>query len=117
MRAQTGLKKAQLQRIMSGSQHLKALGGDLSRKEQLQALGKKPLYCEGQSSKNKRRVRVSGAGRKVPIPETVEELRQWLAVERSLGHTVMASDLFHECISLMRATAAKLKHRPQRTLS
>ena len=109
--AKTGLKKAQLQRIMSGSQHLKALGGDLSRKEQLQGLSQKPLYSEGQSSKNKRRVRASGAGRKVPIPETVEELRQWLAVERSLGHTVMPSDLFQECISLMRATAAKLKQQ------
>ena len=111
MMAKTGLKKAQLQRIMSGSQHLKALGGDLSRKEQLQALSQKPLYSEGQSSKNKRRVRASGAGRKVPIPETVEELRQWLAVERSLGHTVMPSDLFQECISLVRATAAKLKQQ------
>ena len=109
MMAKTGLKKAQLQRIMSGSQHLKALGGDLSRKEQLQGLSQKPLY--GQSSKSKRRVRASGAGRKVPIPETVEELRQWLAVERSLGHTVMPSDLFQECISLMRATAAKLKQQ------
>ena len=111
MMAQTGLKKAQLQRIMSGSQHLKALGQDLSRKEQLQGLSNKPLYSDGQSSKNKRRVRASGAGRKVPIPETVEQLRQWLAVERSLGHTVMPSDLFHECISLMQATAAKLKQQ------
>ena len=101
MMAKTGLKKAQLQRIMSGSQHLKALGGDLSRKEQLQGLSQQPLIARGQSSKNKRRVRASGAGRKVPIPETVEELRQWLAVERSLGHTVMPSDLFQECISLM----------------
>ena len=108
MMAIAGLKKAQLQRIMSGSQHLKALGGDLSRKEQLQGLSQQPLYCLGQSSKNKRRVRASG---KVPIPETVEELRQWLAIERSLGHTVMPSDLFQECISLMRATAAKLKQQ------
>ena len=111
MMAKTGLKKAQLQRIMSGSQHLKALGGDLSRKEQLQGLSQQPHIARGQSSKNKRRVRASGAGRKVPIPETVEELRQWLAVERSLGHTVMPSDLFQECISLMRATAAKLKQQ------
>ena len=111
MMAQTGLKKAQLQRIMSGSQRLKAFGQDLSRKEQLQGVSNKPLYCLGQSSKNKRRVRASGAGRKVPIPETVEELRQWLAVERSLGHTVMPSDLFQECISLTRATAAKLKQQ------
>ena len=35
---QTGLKKAQLQRIMSGSQRLNPLSGDVSRKDQLQAL-------------------------------------------------------------------------------
>ena len=79
MMAQTGLKKAQLQHIISGSQHLKALSEDLSRKEQLQGLFNTPLIARGQSSKNKRRVRASGAGRKAPIPETVEELRQCVA--------------------------------------
>ena len=61
MVAQTGVKKPQLQRIVSSADSIKKLSGQ-------------PL--QSFNSRNKRQVGASGAGRNVPIPEIMQELRQ-----------------------------------------
>ena len=52
------------------------------------------------NTKNRRRKRLSGAGRKMPFPEEVAQLKQWLEVERACGHTVGKSDLLRESCTI-----------------
>ena len=61
MVAQTGVKKPQLQRMVSSADSIKKFSGQ-------------PL--QNFNSRNKTQVGASGAGRKVPIPERMQELRQ-----------------------------------------
>ena len=87
-----GLSKKQLSRIVSQSQAYAEMS-------------KAPL--RRRNSKNKKRVRVSGAGRKVPYPEVLATLSQWLAVERACGHTISQQDFFQEFLFQLRLSATK----------
>ena len=68
------------------------------------------------SSKNKRRKRLSGAGRKVPFPQEVAQLNQWLEIERACGHTVGKSDLLREFCTILRAKAEHLRKEAKSAL-
>ena len=92
MRAKHGLSKRQLSRIMG-------------QRELYSALSKKPL--QGYNLRNKRRVRVAGAGRKAPYPEVLQKVSQWLAIERACGHTISQQDFFQEFLFQLRLSATK----------
>ena len=51
----------------------------LATAKQLQETAELPL--KKFNSKNRRRKRLSGAGRKVPFPQELAQLKQWLEVE------------------------------------
>ena len=90
----TGLSKRQLAHWQSTA-------------KQLEERANKPLLRG--NSKNKRRKRLSGAGRKVPFPQEVAQLKQWLEVERACGHTVGKADLLREFCTILRAKAEHLR--------
>ena len=77
MQSKHGLNKRQLSNI-------------LNKHEQYKQLSQKPL--EDQNTRNKKRVRAAGAGRKQPYPEVVAAVAQWLALERNFGHTISKGD-------------------------
>ena len=98
----TGLSKRQL-RHMQGSA------------DKYKLLAEQPL--KKQNSKNKRRKRQSGAGRKIPFPKEVAQLQQWLEVERACGHTVTKAELLREFCSLLRHSAEQLRREAQSSSS
>ena len=97
----TGLSRRQLKHLLATAQHL-------------QEVAQQPLRKF--SSKNKRRKRLSGAGRKVPFPEEVAQLKQWLEIERACGHTVGKSDLLREFCTILRAQAEHLRKEAKSAL-
>ena len=90
MEQRTGLSKRQLKHFLGTA-------------KKLQETAELPL--KKFNTKNRRMKRLSGAGRKVPFPEEVAQLKQWLEVERACGHTVGKSDLLREFCTILRATA------------
>ena len=101
MTERTGLSRRQLKHLLATAQ-------------QLQEVAKQPLRKF--SSKNKRRKRLSGAGRKVPFPEEIAQLKQWLEIERACGHTVGKSDLLREFCTILRAQAEHLRKEAKSAL-
>ena len=97
----TGLSRRQLKHLLATAQHL-------------QEVAQQPLRKF--NSKNKRRKRLSGAGRKVPFPQEVAQLKQWLEIERACGHTVGKSDLLREFCTILRAQAEKLRKEASSSL-
>ena len=81
------------------------LSNILSKREQYQKLAQQPL--QRRSTKNRQRVRAGGAGRKVPYAETLASLSQWLALERSFGHTISKADIMAEFSTQLRMAATK----------
>ena len=90
MQAKHGLSKQQLSNM-------------LSKHEQYKQLSQKPLARK--NVRIKQRVRVSGAGRTQPYPKFVAAVAQWLASERSLGHTISKPDVLAEFAAQLRLSA------------
>ena len=59
------------------------------------------------NQRNKLRKRLQGAGRQVPYPGIVKHLSQWLALERSFGHTVLPQDVLAEFLAQLNTSADK----------
>ncbi|CAE7256619.1 unnamed protein product, partial [Symbiodinium natans] len=93
-----GLSKRQLRRILNQS-------------EMYAAISKTPLLRR--NLRNKRRVRISGAGRKQPYPDIVQTVSQWLAIERACGHTISQLDFFQEFLFQLRLSATKSRLRAE----
>ena len=101
MEQRTGLSRRQLKHFLGTA-------------KKLQETAELPL--KKFNTKNRRRKRLSGAGRKVPFPEEVAQLKQWLEVERACGHTVGKSDLLREFCTILRATAQHLRDEAKNAL-
>ena len=101
MEQRTGLSRRQLKHFLGTA-------------KKLQDTAELPL--KKFNTKNRRRKRLSGAGHKVPFPEEVAQLKQWLEVERACGHTVGKSDLLREFCTILRATAQHLRDEAKNAL-
>ena len=103
--------KAMVERSGLSRRQLKHLLGTAKR---LKEIAEQPL--RRYNTKNRRRKRLSGAGRKVPFPQEVAQLKQWLEVERACGHTVGKSDLLREFCTILRAKAEHLRKEAKSAL-
>ena len=83
----------------------KELARLLARKDRWAELAAKPIVNRNQ--RNKLRKRLQGAGRQVPYPGIVKHLSQWLALERSFGHTVLPQDVLAEFLAQLNTSADK----------
>ena len=83
----------------------KELARLLARKDRWAELAAKPIVNRNQ--RNKLRKRLQGAGRQVPYPGIVKHLSQWLALERSFGHTVLPQDVLAEFLAQLNTSANK----------
>ena len=92
MQAKRGMSKKQLSNL-------------LRKREQYKQLSQKPL--ESKHARNKQRVRASGARRKQPYPQVVAAVAQWLALERSFGHTISKPDVLAEFAAQVRLSATE----------
>ena len=92
VQAKHGLNKQQLSNI-------------LRKREQYKQLSQKPV--EDKNSRNRKRVRASGAGRKQPYPEFVAAVAPWLALQRSFGHTISKSFVLAEFAAQLRVSATQ----------
>ena len=83
----------------------KELARLLARKDRWAELAALPIVNRNQ--RNKLRKRLQGAGRQVPYPGIVKHLSQWLALERSFGHTVLPQDVLAEFLAQLNTSAHK----------
>ena len=90
------LSKKALQNILSKEQHW----SNLVEQQKL----KTPSGKKAKSA----RVRSSGGGRKDAFKSLIAVVKQWIAVERSSGHTLSKSDLFQEYLLLLDQKAEEL---------
>ena len=79
----------------------------LRRADEWKPLSQKPL-AEG-SSKNKRRRRKAGAGRKTPFQDLLPAFKTWLSLERASSHTITKTDVLAEFLCRLRQSAKKLQ--------
>ena len=101
MEQRTGLSRRQLKHFLGTA-------------NKLQETAELPL--KKFNTKNRRRKRLSGAGRKMPFPEEVAQLKPWLELERACGHTVGKSDLLREFCAILRVTAQHLRDEAKNAL-
>ena len=74
-----GIRKDALKNILSKEGHWEKL------------VAEKDLKSKNKHQLSKRK-RASGAGRKVPFPDIIAKMKQWLSIERACGHTIAKQD-------------------------
>eukprot|EP00438_Fugacium_kawagutii_P023501 Skav201510 [mRNA] locus=scaffold1154:403000:409629:+ [translate_table: standard] len=82
----------------------------LFHKDHWQKLVSQPPIGSNVKSK-KPRIRAQGGGRKVPFPQIISDLRTWLSLERTLGHTISKADLCTEFCARLQLKANQLRHK------
>ena len=95
-----GIRKDALKNILSEEEHWKVL------------VAQKDLTCKRVHQTSKRK-RASGAGRKVPFPDIISKMKQWLSIERACGHTIAKQDLLAEYLGRLQLTANELRNNAQ----
>ena len=95
-----GIRKDALKNILSKEGHWEKLVAEKDLKSK----------NKHQLSKGKR---ASGAGRKVPFPDIISKMKQWLSIERACGHTIAKQDLLAEYLGRLQLTANELRNNAQ----
>ena len=95
-----GIRKDALKNILSKEGHWEKL------------VAEKDLKSKNKHQFSKRK-RASGAGRKVPFPDIISKMKQWLSIERACGHTIAKQDLLAEYLGRLQLTANELRNNAQ----
>ena len=103
--------KAMVRRYGLTKQQLMSM---LSKKEHWHQLSKQQPKLKGLRKREKTgRKRSLGAGRKVPFPDIVAGMKQWLSIERACGHSISKADLAAEYLARLQLSAEKLKEQAE----
>lgn len=73
----------------------------------------KPWWLSKRKIEKNKRIRAKGAGRKVPFPEIIAELKQWLSIERACGHRISKVDPLAEFLSHLQKKAIDLRKQAE----
>ena len=86
-----------------------ALKNILDKKDYWKTLDAQPALKVQRKIQNKKRTRAEGGGRKVPFPEIIAKMKQWLSMERACGHRISKTDLLSEFMSHLQKRAIDLR--------